>query len=262
MFSGLRFPLKTAGFLGWTFSLYGLLEAESLFARAPEHEALVKTWQGRYGRGLLRIWGVDVALGGEGLRADGCYPGTDARGVGRLFVMNHRAAYDIFIALAYLEATMVSRADLAGWPVIGVAARRVGTLFVDRQSKSSGAAVMNAMTTALARGRGVMVFPEGTTYAGDEVRPFHPGGFHAAVRAGAEIVPLGMAYERADAAFGDEEFSTHMKRLARERVHVALEAGAPILAAGRTTDEVREETRARVQALVNRARERVGPAIT
>src|SRR4051812_43780366 len=120
MFEGLRFPLKTAGFVGWTLGMYGALEANSLVTARAGREKLLRQFQGRYGRGLLRIWGVDVALG-EGLLADGCFPGTDARGIGRVFVMNHRSALDIFIALAFLDATLVSRADLAGWPVIGMA---------------------------------------------------------------------------------------------------------------------------------------------
>jgi 1-acyl-sn-glycerol-3-phosphate acyltransferase len=258
MFGPLRFPLKTAGFLGWTLGLYGLLEADTFLSARAEHEARVKTWQGRYGRGLLRIWGVDVDAQGPGLSATACYPGADARHIGRVFVMNHRSALDIFVALAFLEASMVSRADLAGWPVIGMAARRVGTLFVDRQSRQSGAAVIQAMTTALQRGRGVMVFPEGTTFAGDEIRPLHPGCFHAAVRAGAEVVPLGLCYERDDATFGDEEFSVHMKRIgAQARVRAALQAGAPIPAAGQTTDALREKVHAELQALVKQARARL-----
>src|SRR6478609_5701447 len=102
---------------------------------------------------------------------------------------------------AFIEANTVSRADLAGWPVIGLAARRVGTLFVDRSDKRSGAAVINAMITGLESGRGVMVYPEGTTFAGDEVRPFRAGAFLAAQRAGAEIVPVGIAYGGDGASF-------------------------------------------------------------
>ena len=36
-----------------------------------------------------------------------------------------------------------------------------------------------------------------TTFSGDEVRPFRPGAFLAAQRTGAEIVPVGIAYEGA-----------------------------------------------------------------
>jgi 1-acyl-sn-glycerol-3-phosphate acyltransferase len=177
-----------------------------------------------------------------------------------MFVMNHRSTFDIFITLAFIEATIVSRADLAGWPVIGMAARRVGTLFVDRQNKRSGAAVINAMCTALERGRAVMVYPEGTTYAGDEVRPFKPGAFLAAERVGAEIVPVGLAYGGGDSSFLDEPFLDHMKRIAKAReTRAAIAVGEPILPG--STDDVdglRARAHENVQALVHVARGMLG----
>lgn len=255
MLGPLRFPLKTLGFVGWTFGLYGLLEAETLLRPDP---GLVSQWQGRYGRGLLKIWGIELDAHGPGLGPQG-YPSADPRGVGHLFVMNHRSALDIFVALASTQSTLVSRADLAAWPVIGVAARRVGTLFVDRQSRRSGATVVKAMEKALQAGRGVMVFPEGTTFEGDAVRPFHPGAFHAAVRADARVVPLGLCYERTDASFGDEDFSTHMKRLGSQKtIRAALVAGEPIPSQGLRPDALCEQVHRKVQALVNAARARVG----
>jgi 1-acyl-sn-glycerol-3-phosphate acyltransferase len=259
MFTGIRFPLKTAGFLGWTVALYAALEAQTALSPASMQAELVKTWQHRYGQGLLRIFGVEVEPAGPGLAVGARYPGTDAAGRGRIFVMNHRTALDIFISLAFCEATIVSRADLAGWPVIGAAARRVGTLFVDRASRQSGATVVNAMVGALEQGRGVMIFPEGTTYQGDEVRPFHPGAFHAALRTGASIVPLGLAYAREEFAFGDEAFSTHMKRVAAEpTIGAALQAGEPVHGErGESVEHLRDRVHARVQQLVQAARARL-----
>src|SRR5580704_7314494 len=162
----LRVPLRTAGFVGLTFTLLAGLEADR--ARQPDDRARDDTtyrWMQRYGLGLLRLYGLEVTAAGAHVEAPGGrYPARDAAGRGRLFVMNHRSMLDVFVNLAFLEANIVSRADLSGWPVIGLAARRVGTLFVDRSSKQSGAAVVNAMCGAIERGRGVMVYPEGTTF--------------------------------------------------------------------------------------------------
>ena len=194
-----RAPARTAGFVGLTFALLAGFEAER--ALAPDDRArddVTYKWMQRYGLGLLGLYGLEVSArrgpGGRG-RGRALRPPATRMGRGRLFVMNHRSMLDIFVNLAFLEANIVSRADLSGWPVIGLAARRVGTLFVDRSSKQSGAAVINAMCTAVERGRAVMVYPEGTTFAGDELRPFRPGVFLAAQRTGAEIVPVGIAYE-------------------------------------------------------------------
>ncbi len=123
----LRFPLRTAGFVGLTFGMYGLLEVDTAISPAADREVVLHTWMRRYGRALLKLYGLDVRAGGlfQGELASGraagaadpagagyC-PGRDAAGLGRLFVMNHRSALDIMITLAFFEATVVSRADLA-----------------------------------------------------------------------------------------------------------------------------------------------------
>ena len=173
--------------------------------------------------------------------------------------MNHRSMLDIFVNLAFLEANIVSRADLSGWPVIGLAARRVGTLFVDRSSKRSGAAVINAIVHASLRGKGVMVYPEGTTFSGDEVRPFRAGAFLAAQRTGAEVIPVGIAYDGDAASFGDEPFVKHLLRVSGAReTRIGLEIGDPLRAADHAeVDTLKDMARERVQALVLRARARL-----
>jgi 1-acyl-sn-glycerol-3-phosphate acyltransferase len=126
--------------------MYGMLEVDTALSPASARELVLHKWMRRYGRRLLDLYGVEVHAGGPYVGEGAQYPERDARGRGRLFVMNHRSGLDIPITLAFFEATIVSRADLARWPVIGVAARRVGTLFVDRASRQSGAAVIQAMT--------------------------------------------------------------------------------------------------------------------
>src|SRR6185312_5497521 len=138
---------------------------------------------------------------------------------------------------------------------IGLAARRVGTLFVDRSDKRSGAAVISAMCSAVERGRAVMVYPEGTTFAGDEVRPFRPGVFLAAQRTGAEIVPVGIAYGGAAASFVEEPFVSHLLRVSSAtRTRVGLVVGEPIRSEGDDVATLKQRTQERVQALVHEAR--------
>ncbi len=253
MASGL-FPLRTAGFVGLTFGMYGLLELDTAIHAREARERVLHTWIARYGRALLHLYGVDVTTRGSFANDTGQLPGTDSRGRGRIFVMNHRSGLDVPITLALVEATVVSRADLARWPVIGMAARRVGTLFVDRSNRQSGASVVQAMSRAIERGRSVMVFPEGTTFAGDEVHPFHAGAFAVAKRTGAEVVPIGTAYAGESSAYVDENFVDHMKRVSgTPRTRVAFVAGDPILP-GEDVDALRARAREAVQDLVREAR--------
>jgi 1-acyl-sn-glycerol-3-phosphate acyltransferase len=46
------------------------------------------------------------------------------------------------------------------------------------------------MKNALARGRSVIIFPEGTFTSGTGLRPFHLGAFEIAVASGAPVIPL------------------------------------------------------------------------
>src|SRR5690606_31849536 len=150
-------------------------------------EEVLHKWVHRWARTLLSIFGVELDASGRYLDEGVPYPAADERGVGRVFVMNHRSGMDIPIAFALADAHLVSRHDLASWRGVARGARRLGSLFVDRGSMRSGASVRKAMTRARARGQGIFIFPEGTAFSGDEVRPSRPGAFNAARRTGAEI---------------------------------------------------------------------------
>ncbi|MFT3775085.1 MAG: lysophospholipid acyltransferase family protein [Minicystis sp.] len=253
----IRIPLRTAGFVGLTFGFLAGFESERALAHDDRGRMDVTyKWMQRYGMGLCHLYGLDITARGPHVAASwGRYPARDAEGRGRLFVMNHRSMLDIFVNLAFFETNIVSRADLAHWPVIGLAARRVGTLFVDRDSKRSGAAVINTMCHGVETGRAVMTYPEGTTFAGDEVRPFRAGAFLAAQRTGAEIVPVGIAYEGDAASYMDESFVNHLFRVSSsKRTRVGLVVGEPIVGPHEDVDALRALAHERVQALVHEAR--------
>ena len=251
----LRVLGRSSAFIGLTFGLLACLEADLRSSPASRQIPVTYKWMGRYGHSLLRLYGLSVTASGPHLDRGEIYPATDARGLGRIFVMNHRSMLDIFVDLAFIEANTVSRADLATWPVIGLAARRVGTLFVDRSDKRSGAAVITAMINGLESGRGVMVYPEGTTFAGDEVRPFRPGAFLAAMRAGAEIVPVGIAYGGTESSYLQESFPAHYRRVVGSpQTRIGLVAGEPFRAEDTDVKVIQQRARDEVQALVHRAR--------
>ena len=62
--------------------------------------------------------------------------------------------------------------------------RVVGTVFVDRERRRALPEVMAAVDAAVAQGRTVVVFPEGTSTGGSHVLPFKPSLLEAAARAG------------------------------------------------------------------------------
>ncbi len=231
---------------------------------------VINTWVPRWARTNMWFFGVDVSsrvssrVSSQRLRDDGSdggdsiYPACGSNGVGRIFVMNHRSGLDIPVLLTVAEAHVISRHDLASWPLLGWSARRVDTLFVDRGSRRSGASVLKEVAQVLAKGEGVAMFPEGTAHAGDEVREFRTGAFNAARRAGAEIVPLGIAYGDEAAYYRKESFLSHTKRLATlPKLHVAIEIGDPLRFEDRSPIEMKNLAQEAVQVLVNRARARL-----
>ena len=246
---------RASGFLGLTALMLPPFLARMGATSDADQAAVRDAWVGRWARALLRLFAIEVVVDGV------VPPPTQGHGRGRLVVTNHRSAIDIGVVLSTFGGTMVSRADLATWPVLGAAARAVGTVFVDRASAKSGAATIRAMQKLLEEGQTINLFPEGTTFEGDEVRAFHGGAFVSAVRAEAEILPVGIAYPRASgAAFINETFTSHLGRMARAgATRMVLSVGTPFVArrSDRATD-LTKRAHAEVQALVTRARERCG----
>lgn len=173
-----------------------------------------------------------------------------------LVVANHRAALDVGVLLTRLDAAFLSRSDLAGWPVLGRMARHARTVFVDRASETSGANAIRAIRRHLSAGESVVVFPEGTTFRGDEVRPFKPGAFAAARGLDVDVVPVGLAYPSGVEYVGID-FVTHLRDVAsRPRTDVALVVGTPFSAKSAKSSELAERAQSDVAELVVRARRR------
>lgn len=196
----------------------------------------------RWARALLSLFGVRVRVSGR------IEPATGAR----LVVSNHRSPVDIPLLVALLGGRVLSRADLARWPVLGRAARHAGTIFVDRSRSASGATAIRAIRRCLEAGESVIVFPEGGTWEGDAVRPFRSGALAAARDLDVEILPVGVAHERGSELSG-ESFGAHLMRVGRRRgSRVAVAVGEPVRSSPAALEP--EALRSRVESLVREAR--------
>ncbi len=254
----LRIGWRVSAFAVTTLVYWCCFELACFFRSRDQRIRMINRWVPRWSRLMLKIYGVTVTINGESVETRQPYPTADRAGVGRVFVANHRSAYDIPVLFTAAEAHVISRHDLATWPLLGRSARRVGTLFVDRASRRSGASVLKKVDQALAAGEGVAMFPEGTSHEGDEVREFRPGAFNAARRAGGEIVPIGLAYGDDLAYFRKEPFLSHIQRIAGlSTLRVAVEVGDPLQIGDRSSVEMKEIARKKVQELVNRGRTRL-----
>jgi 1-acyl-sn-glycerol-3-phosphate acyltransferase len=117
------------------------------------------------------------------------------------------------------------------------------------------------MRRILERGATLLVFPEGTTFAGDEVHTFRAGALRALLGLDVEIIPVGLAYDPG-VEWVDGSFFDHMMKIAaRKRTRVTVKVGSPIRAGKDTrTAAITRELQASVQQLVREAREIHGRA--
>lgn len=234
--------VRAGGALAWTAAEFAALEAK-LLVRTGDDDARAERELQRWCRGLLRLGGVELRIDG------GCAP---ARG-GRLVIANHRSAYDIVILYALFGGSMLSRAEVAGWPIFGHAARRSRTIFVDRASPRSGFKAIRSIREALQRGRTVTVFPEGTTFPGDKLRPFAAGAFAAARGLDVDVIPVGLAYPFGT-EYVEDTMLAHLANLTGRRgVPVGVAVGAPRRPDGRP-EQLLRACEAEVAALIARAR--------
>jgi 1-acyl-sn-glycerol-3-phosphate acyltransferase len=227
----------------------GWVSAVALHQRLlPEHEhyALFQRYMKGWSRSVIHAAGGRVELTPESVVPPQHGP--------RIIIANHRSPFDILTLLGIFGGHALSRKDLAGWPIIGLAAQRAGTIFVDRDSAHSGASAIREIRSRLKLGQSILVFPEGGTFRGDEVRPFKGGVFTALNGLPVEVVPVGLAYEPGVEWVG-EPFVGHVLRVTQRPVtRVVVHIGSPREVSKRTS-ELPEELRAEVQKLVFRARE-------
>lgn len=247
----LRRAARIAGFGALTGAMLPGFMVHEALSIPRQRERVRRRWVALWSDALLKIFGMTVlddSVGSSPVK-------------GRLVVANHRSTADILVLLrSFGSGRIVSRADLARWPLIGAAARAVGTVFVARGDAMSGATTVRVIRSQLSEGATVIVFPEGTTFPDDDVRPFHPGAFLAALHSGAEILPVGLAYASGSgAAFVGESFPAHLARMAAAKPsRVAMRVGAPIAVADDArAARLRDRAHADVQRLVIAARRTV-----
>jgi 1-acyl-sn-glycerol-3-phosphate acyltransferase len=241
-----RSGARALGMGALTLSMLAGVNLHELLVEASARPGVFERWMQNWAQVLLRLFGVRALVRGSLQPA--------AAGRARLIVSNHRSPIDILLLLRHCGGVVLSRADLAAWPVLGPAARKAGTIFVDRDDTVSGVLAIRALRDRLLKERTVIVFPEGTTLAGDEVRAFQEGAFVAARGLPVDIVPVGIAYEPGS-EFLDESFMEHVTRVSRRRVTRVALAFGPSRAAPTQRKGLADALRGEVQVLVQQARE-------
>ena len=156
----------------------------------------------------LRVLGIQLRRSGKPMTGRGA------------IVANHTSWLDIFVLNASDRIFFVSKAEVAGWPGIGILARATGTLFINR-SRRDAKAHSNMMTERLKAQHRLLFFPEGTSTDGQQVLPFKTTLFAAFFQEdlarSLRIQPVSVTYHapkgkdhRLFGWWGDMEFGTHL----------------------------------------------------
>lgn len=111
-------------------------------------------------------------LGGIKLHIDGNIPEGP-----HLFALKHESAYEAIMTLWWFERpAVVMKAELKKIPIWGAASARQGSIYVDREGSATMLrAMMKAAQAAVAAGRPVVIFPEGTRVAVGQTPPLASG---------------------------------------------------------------------------------------
>ncbi len=192
---------------------------------------------------LLRATGTSVTI-----------HGTPAL-TGTLLVVNHVSWLDIVIlARACNTAAFVAKAEVARWPLLGALARRAGCVFVARDRRAHARQQAQSLHDALAQGRSVILFAEGTTGTGERLLPFRSSLFPSSEAF--PVQPLAITYKRPDgtplapeqrrriAWLGDDALLPHLAHLLRAGAcRAEVRFGAPFVAQDRkaAADRCRDE---------------------
>jgi 1-acyl-sn-glycerol-3-phosphate acyltransferase len=202
-----------------------LIQAVLLWVPGPAKEHFPRF----YHRNLCRIIGLKLRVIGT--------PHGQPR---TLYVSNHSSWLDIIVLGGTLNARFVSKAEVAGWPLIGWIAKLGRTVFVSRSRGRTGNEAQD-MRARMEEGHSLILFPEGTTSDGTRVLPFRSTFFAIAGSASA-VQPITVVYDRLGglplgrrdrplfAWYGDMETGSHAWRLLRRtgtRVTVVLHEAMP-----------------------------------
>ena len=154
---------------------------------------------------LLGLWPNKRHLIGQ-LFFKGCLvlTGIKVNVIGRprknvaMFASNHSSYLDIIILGAVIrEGVFVAKSEVASWPLFGILAQLARTVFISRDPRDAKRQ-RQELSYRMIHGTSLVLFPEGTSTDGSEVKPFKSSLFAALddVPGKAKVQPITVVYTR------------------------------------------------------------------
>lgn len=178
--------LRSAVFNVWFFGLTAVLGLWGAVIRwfAPHRTlALAQLWARLVLQGARTICGIRIVVTGrEHLPADGP----------ALIASQHQSAFDTLVWLTLVpRVSYVYKLELGSIPLFGPLLAASGQIGVDRAAGFSALrGMLRAADRAVADGRQIVIFPEGTRTARGEIVSLQPGIAALAARTRLPVIPV------------------------------------------------------------------------
>jgi len=220
---------------------------------------------------ILKIW-HGMILRALGMRVH--VKGALAKQRPLLIAANHISWTDIMVLGSFADVKFIARADMEGWPLIGMLSKLQRTVFIERERKRTSGDQASEIGRRMANGDAMVLFAEGSTGDGNSVLPFKSTLFGAASMAIAEgaaeqvlIQPVAIAYTRLhgfpmgrrhrpmSAWIGDQDLMPHLKVLLAEGgLDAEVHFGEPVpFSKGTNRKETARLMEARVREMMQAA---------
>lgn len=107
-------------------------------------------------------------------------------------VANHLSQFDIFALYGWLDLDLkwVMKAEMRQIPIVGIACKAMGHIFIDRKNREKALRALKEAQTRLVDGTSVLFFPEGTRSESGKLQAFKKGAFVMAKDLELPILPI------------------------------------------------------------------------
>ncbi len=147
-------------------------------------------------------------------------------GQAALWVANHISWLDIPV-IGSEGVAFLAKSDIRKWPIIGWLTIKSGSLFIQRGGTNAARLASQKIANKINGGDSVLVFPEGTTTDGDDVRCFHARIFAPALDYKLRVQPVALRYLDPDGSrhpnivWGEESFVSNVFKILGESSIIA-----------------------------------------
>jgi 1-acyl-sn-glycerol-3-phosphate acyltransferase len=109
-------------------------------------------------------------------------------------VSNHLSYVDIAALRIVVKGVFVAKNEINDWFLAGRIVRDMGTIFIDRSNRRDIPQAGEKIIERLDAGEGVIIFPEGTSTKGEDVKPFHSSFLEFAARKQIPVSYVSVSY--------------------------------------------------------------------